>query len=186
MANFAIAVNDRLGRFLPVVMQICVPKNRLVEVPLFSAPARAVPGGLAAIRGEVWSQSANRPASWALVTASPDGTTYVGMADARGIFTLVIPFAGALPPLVGSPPSGATEIGELTWPLTIQVYYQPTAQRPVDDAEPPDVRSVLEQAPAEVYDTLVLHGPSLVRELRFGQDLVIATQLEARLLVDPA
>jgi hypothetical protein len=102
------------------------------------------------------------------------------------MFTLVIPFAGALPPLVGSPPGGAMEIGELSWPLTIQVYYQPAAQRSVAGAEPPDVRSILEQSPAELYDTLGLHGPSLVRELRFGQDLVVATQLEARLLVDPA
>jgi len=167
-------------------MLMCLPKDRLVEVPLFSAPARAVPAGLAAVRGEVWNRAADRPASWAVVTASPDGTTYVGMADARGMFTLVIPYAGALPPLVGSPPSGAVEIGELSWPLTVQVNYQPSVQRRVEDAEPPDVRSVLEQAPAEVYDTLALSGPSLTRELRFGQDLVIATQLESRLLIDAA
>jgi hypothetical protein len=165
-------------------MLMCLPKDRLVEVPLFTAPARAVPAGLAAVRGELWDRASDRPASWAVITASPDGTTYVGMADARGMFTLVVPYAGALPPLVGSPPGGGVDIGELSWPLTLQVYYQPALQRPVDDAEPPDVRSILDQAPAEVYDTLALHGPTVVRELRFGQDLVIATQLDARLLVD--
>ena len=186
IANFAVAMEDRRGRFLPLVMLMCLPKDRLVEVPLFSAPARTVPAGMAAVRGEIRDRVSDRPASWALVTASPNGMTYVGMSDARGMFELVVPYAGALPPLVGSPPGGATGIGELSWPLTVQVYYEPTAQRRVDDAEPPDVRSILEQAPAAVYHTPSISGPTLTRELQFGHDLLIATQNESRLLIDAA
>jgi hypothetical protein len=109
------------------------------------------------------------------------------------MFTLFVPYARAFPALQGSPPHGSGTIDQLTWPLTISVFYQPSKQRFVPDLDsfmpdlnPPDILSILEQARAEIYDTLDLHGPTLMRPLRFGIDLVVTTIYQSQLLVDPA
>lgn len=188
--NFVVVVEDRLQRFLPQALRLCLPRERLMEVPLFSAAARAPLPGLAVIRGELWDRLHDRPAGWAMVTASTDdAATYVGLADARGMVTLFVPYASALPPLQGSPPHGAGD--QLTWPLVVQVFYQPAQQQAVPGLGWPETRSILEQDRAEVYDTPLSHGPSITRSLRFGQDLVISTEgldppHRSRLLVDPA
>lgn len=189
--NFVVSVEDKLGRFLPQVLLLCLPRERLVEVPLFSAPARPPLAGLAVVQGELRDRQAGRPASWAMVTATVDGATYVGISDARGIFTLFIPYASALPPLQGSPPHGSTALDQLTWPVGVQVFFQPSRQQLIAGLSTPEVRSILNQARAEVYDTTTVHGSSVVRALHFGQDLVVATQGltapdQSRLLVDPA
>lgn len=189
--NFVVSVDDGLGRFLPQVLALCLPRERLVEVPLFSAPARPALPGLAAVQGELWNRLADRPAGWAMVTATVDDATYVGIADARGMFTLFIPYASALPPLIGSPPHGSSGLDQLTWPVAVQVFFQPSHLEPVAGLSLPDMRSILQQARAQVYDTATTHAASVVRLLHFGQDLVVATQglvppVQSRLLVDPA
>jgi hypothetical protein len=187
-ANFIVFVEDGQGRFLPQVMLMCLPKERLVEVPLLSSPARLAPAGLGVVHGELAVQGSQplKPASWALVAASLDSHTYVGVADARGMFILFVPYASALPPLEGSPPHGSGNIDLLTWPLTISVFYQPSRQQFVPDLEPPDTLSILEQGRATVYDRVGVPGSNLVRSIRFGADLVVATVGQSQLLVDPA
>lgn len=184
--NFVISVVDQLERFLPQVLLMCLPKEKLIEVPLFSAPARPVTPGMAVVRGELWEAANERPASWAFITASPEpATTYVAVADERGMFTLTLPYANSLPPLVGSPPHGSTPIDQLTWPLTVQVFYQPMHQRFVSGLDPPDIRSILEQDAAQLHDTPGSPAATLMRSLRFGEPLTLATQGRSRLLIDP-
>jgi hypothetical protein len=190
-ANFVVTVEDRRQRFLPQALHLCLPRERLMEVPLFSAPARAPLPGLAVLHGELWDRAHARPAAWAMITASTAAATYVGLADARGMATLFVPYASTLPPLQGSPPQGSGDVDQLSWPLVIQVFYQPAQQQPVPGLDWPETRSILEQHRAAVYDTPLNHGPSITRSLRFGQDLVISTEgldppHQSRLLVDPA
>ena len=185
-ANFIVYVEDRMQRFLPQVLQMCLPKERLVEVPLFSSPARLAPGGLGIVRGELARQQDSQPASWALVTASLDHATYVGVADARGMFILFVPYASALPPLEGSPPHGSGTIDQLTWPITIQVFYQPLKQQFVPGLAPPDMLSILEQTSANVYAQAGMPLPTLTGTIRFGGDLVLKTDHQSQLFVDPA
>src|SRR5439155_6819906 len=52
-ANFLVQVEDRLDRFLPQVVLLCLPLERLLEVPLFSGPTRPPPPGLAVVRGQL-------------------------------------------------------------------------------------------------------------------------------------
>jgi hypothetical protein len=198
--NFAVYVSDQMERFLPQLLLMCLPKEYLVEVPLFSSPARPAPVGYGAVRGEVVVQGTllspppppppppPQPASWALVTVSPDDgvTTYVAVADARGMFTLYIPYASALPPLQGSPPHGSGTIDQLTWQLTIQVFYQRSTQVFIAGIDPPDTLSILEQERANVYDQDNVPGSSLLRSISFGGDVVVATSGHSQLLVDPA
>jgi hypothetical protein len=187
-ANFIVSVEDRMERFLPQTLMMCLPKERLIEVPLLSSPARLAPAGLGVVRGEVIRQQDGQPAAWALVSASPDNgvTDYVAITDERGMFTVFVPYASPLPSLQGSPPHGSGTIDQLTWPLTIRVFYQPSRQRFVPNLAPPDMQSLLEQAGAEIYDQIGVHGSTLMRPLRFGVDLVVTTVYQSQLLVDPA
>ncbi|MCU0495299.1 MAG: hypothetical protein MUD01_27235 [Chloroflexaceae bacterium] len=191
-ANFALAVGDTGGRFLPQVLLLCLPKEQLVEVPLFSAPSRPPLPGAGLVRGEAWNRPANQPARWALITISPPGgATYVAVTDGRGMFTAFLPYASPLPPLNNGQGSGALD--QLTWPLTIRVLYQPSQQRPLADLAgdpdaPPDTRSVLEQAAATMRDGSAAGAAvaSITRAIRFGSELVVTTGGESRLLVEPA
>jgi hypothetical protein len=186
--NFAVRVVDRLGRFLGLSLALCLPRERLLEAPLFSAPSRPVLPGQGVVRGQIVRRAGGGPASWAFVTAGTEDGTYAAVADARGMFVLFVPYASALPPLLGSPPHGTGPIDQLTWPLIVQVFYEPAVQRPVPGLgaeDPPDIRSIFEQRLAIVFDTVVASGPSVVRPIRLGEELVVATEGDARLLVDP-
>lgn len=190
--NFVVTVEDALGRFLPQVLLMCLPKERLVEAPLFSAPARPAPSGMAVIRGQAWDRAADLPAQWALITAQAgDLGPYAGLADERGVFTLFMPYASPLPPLIGSPPYGSVAIDEMSWPVTIEVLYEPGLQRFAGRLTIPDMKSIIYQRPAQVYARPGQHDGSLVRSLRFNQELLVATDdllppNQSRLLVDPA
>jgi hypothetical protein len=194
-ANYCISVRDQRERFLPLALLMSLPREQLVEVPLFSAPARPSPVGAASVRGEVALHgfSPLQPASWSLVIATLNGKKYVGVTDARGMFTLFVPSISALPPLSGSPPRGNEGIDQLTWPLTIEVLYQ--AKQSTSPLEPPDILSILEQSNARIYDRADTSPvSSITRSMRFGEDLEVKTlvseqsQLQqlSQLFIEPA
>ncbi|MEZ4768522.1 MAG: hypothetical protein R2844_08860 [Caldilineales bacterium] len=186
--NFALRVDDRNGRFLSLSLLLCLPKESLVEVPLFSSPSRPALSGQGVLRGQVWDAVNDRPAAWALVTAAPDNTTsYATLADARGVFALFLPYASTLPPLMGSPPHGGDD---LRWELTIRVHFEPDGQLRLIGQEPPDLRSLLEQASAQVHDRTGVIDDHIVRLLYLGQELQVVTENldppnRMRLLVNP-
>lgn len=170
-ANFIISVEDQMERFLPQVLLMCLPRETLVEVPLFSSPARLAPAGLGVVRGELARHDTQppQPAKWALVTVgTPDKHTYIGVADARGMFTLFIPYA------------------PLTVQLSIEVHYQPAKQNVVSEFEPPDILSIMEQGNARIYDAVDSPYPTITRFIGFGEGLVVKTKNQSQLFVDPA
>lgn len=160
--NFVVRAEDRLGRFQPVVLLLCVPREAVVEVPLFSMPSRPAPAGLGVIRGEVRDQATGGPASWATVEAvTPGGTSTLTQCDERGMFLALLPYADALPP------------EGLAWDVTIRFNYQPSTQAAVDGAgpgDPPEARSLLAQGPAT--------PAQITRQLRYGHPLVVATEVQ--------
>lgn len=178
--NFVITVTDQQGRFLPQLLLLCLPRTRLVTVPLYSSPARAPLGGYAVVRGELWHNSADAPAAWAVVTATPGD--FVAVADARGLFTLFLP----VPALSTAPAFDTAPLDELQWPLTFEVLYAPATREAVLPDHPPTTASIVGQAAATVFDTPTGSGAaSVVRNLVYGQELVVATAERARLLVEP-
>lgn len=188
-ASFVVTVTDTRGRFLPVVLTLCLPREHLLEIPLFSAPARPSPPGLAAVRGELRRADDSGPASWAMVTATVDEVTHVGLADRRGVWTVFLPYASPLPPPVGSPASGSVPLDALSWPTTVRVFYEPGRQRRVEGSrpeDPPDARSILEQGAARIHDRPAVAGLAVTRPLRLHAELVVATQGRSELLVEPA
>ena len=143
-------------------------------VPLFSAPGRTVPGGLAAVRADLWDLHADAPAAWAVleVTAAP-GTTARGVADADG--RVLVPLAYPEPPWqTGSPPPTAVPLSDQSWTLDLAVRYDPAAVAPASGAAP-DLPSVLSQPPATALADLSPSAALTSATLTFGQPLTLRT-----------
>jgi hypothetical protein len=177
--NFVVTVEDHQRRFLPQLLLLCLPKTGLVEVPLYSTPSRTNPGGYAVVRGQIWHASADTPASWAVITAAPGD--YATVADANGLFSLFLPE----PTLATAPAFGTLPLTELQWPLTFQVLYAPATRTTVLTGYPPSTTSIIGQAAANVFDSPGASGTSIVRNLAYGQELLVATTGGSRLLVNP-
>jgi hypothetical protein len=100
-----------------------------------------------------------------------------------------LPYAEALPALAGSPPHGVGGADQLAWPLEARAFYSAAAQRRVAGLAPeapPDRRAILAQPPALLEDTPGAPGLALVRTLRFGAELRLATLGRTELLLRPA
>ena len=189
-ANFVVTVRDLQGRFLPGMLFLCLPRESLLEVPLFSSPARSSLAGFGVIRGQlVWhdSEHVEKPAGWARVTAILGDRMYEAVADARGMFVIFVPYARFPALQNGGFPQGGEYIAQLVWDVTIQVSYQPTQLIFVPGVEQPDMRSIIEQGRANVYQQADQSSSELNTKLPFGRDLVITTEGQKSLLfVDPA
>jgi hypothetical protein len=171
-AAFEVRVTDPVGRYLPELLAVTVPAATLVTPALYSAPARPAPAGFATISGEVHSAATGSPAAWAVVQVDADSASYTTLADQNGRYLVYLPYPEALPPLGGSP-------GPLTWPLTISVGYQPTAQHLLADAttaDPPELGSLLGQAPATISAGGATQ-PSLAATLTFGTALLVMLEV---------
>jgi hypothetical protein len=177
--SFEVRVADPLGRYLPELLALTVPQPALVTPSLYSAPDRPVPSGFATVRGEVWSAiSPPEPAAWAVVQITADGNSYPTLADQAGRYVTYLPYPEALPPLIGSP--GGVLLDQMTWPITVSVLYQPSAQTRLADAapgDPPELNSLL-QGQAQAH--MVVSGGTqddLTAMLTFGTPLLLMLQV---------
>ena len=198
-ANFIVTVRDLQERFLPGMLFLCLPRESLLEVPLISSPARPPLAGFGVIRGQlVWldSEHSEKPAGWARVTVILSDHTYEAIADARGMFVVFVPYARFPELQNGGAGPGSEYLDRLTWDVTIQISYQPSQLMFVPQVElpnkelfcgPPDMRSIIEQGRAKVYQKAGQTSDELGVQLPFGRDLVVTTEGQrSLLLIDPA
>ncbi len=191
-ANFIITVDDTHGRFLPVMLFLCLPREHLLEVPLISSPARSPLAGFGVIRGQLAKHDSPQldqplPAGWATVTALLGNRVYESVADARGIFVIFVPYARFPALQNGASQQGGDYIAQLTWDVTIQVNYQPSQLTFVSGVEQPDMRSIISQGTAGVYQQADHPASELYAQLPFGRDLVVTTEGQKSVLfVEPA
>jgi hypothetical protein len=184
-AELTLELADELGRYLTfrfdagapargVFREICPaspPELDVPGVPLFSAPSRIAPGGLAAVRAELWDSAVGGSAAWAVleVTAGP-GPTVRGVADERGRVLVLLPYPEP-PWQTGSPPPTAVALSEQTWTLGLAARYAPAA-----NPEPtPDLCAVLSQPPATLLAALSPPVALTAATLTFGQPLTLRT-----------
>src|SRR5262249_9102497 len=111
-------------------------------VPLFSAPSRAVPPGLAVVRAELRELATEQPAAWAFVEAqySSGGSTRTacGLSDDQGRVVLMFPDPERQRrSLGGSPPTnGVNGLTQQSWELDMLFFYQPLSASPPRTSEP--------------------------------------------------
>jgi hypothetical protein len=186
-----VDVQDLQGRFLPCSFAAVAPTTGLFqfapalsppafgpEVPLFSAPSRAVPSGCGVIRLELVTEDANEPAQWALVEAATTVRNRTvrafGLADANGRVAIFLPWPEPLGLVLTSPPGGVNIAGQ-GWLFEVQAWYDSGAPA----AEVADLDAVAAQ-PGRPADLLLRQlsppEPFTRATLIFGQELIVPEQ----------
>jgi hypothetical protein len=199
---FVVEVTDTRGRFLPALLNVNLPIEGLYRwepeppssppaaespVHLYSAPSRTVIPAMAVVRAELWDPIAKEPAAWAMVEASIDGNVQGrGISDEKGRLLLMFPFPepkdALVSPPASSPPSGGpTRLVDRTWSVELQAFYAPEASVP----EIPDLKKVFEQTQAALWSTLSPTAPLGVQTLRYGSELLLASESQSELWITP-
>jgi len=206
--SFVIEVNDFLGRFLPFRFKAELPHRGLFSfglnlspvsppsplqtaalgVPLFSAPARPVPGGMAVVRAQIVALPTNEPAASALVeiqAKSANGRVVwaQGLADAqKGRVVAIFPYPELPPPAsFGSPSAGGGQsLSSREWTVEVRVFWGPVPNY----GGLPDLADVLFGQPERV----LLGGNSPAEPfppqiLRFGRELILRSSRDDSLSV---
>ena len=161
-----VTVDDSQGRFLPCSFSATVPFQGLFDpaclpadlpgstLPLFSAPARPVPAGLAVVRAEL--RSAQRPAAHAMLEVRlPGGLLGRGLADDKGRVVVLFPYPDG-------PIAQPRPLLQRQWTLTLRTLYDPNLAL----GELPDLCAVLSQPVASL-----LASPTAT--LIYGQELFV-------------
>lgn len=206
--RFIVDVRDTERRYVDVAFEVTLPLTERGPFPiqgavaspeeptpgllLFSSPTRRRPSWFGAVYGELaFAPDGKRPAAHAhLAVTDPNGEVWHGVADDAGRFTvwLAYPVIEQLP--VGSPqPTLGLPLLERTWPIRLEVFFQPSTQRVLPGTSTPDYESVLTQPSASVFTrTAVLGGtaePFWSGEVGFGRDVSARTAGDTHLLVSP-
>jgi hypothetical protein len=203
---FTVEVSDPLERYLPYSFSVSMPVHGLYGIvdspltpaltpdatwlPLFSAPARVLPGPSGVLRAALRDDAAGAPAAWAMVTAQAQGSPLtIGLADDRGVVSLTLPYPEPRNSPFASPlGTGSLRLNDQTWPLTVAVFYQPCGSAP----DLPDLAEILQQGIATAWRDTAHSAPVQSFTLQFGRELVLRSldSITARelpvLLITPA
>jgi len=188
--RFVVAVEDRLGRFVPVVFQVDLPYLGIFPTEsggspggrppgffLFASAGRPVTSGLAVVRAQL-VDAAGLPAAHAVLEVDDStGQRWFGLADARGVVALLLPYPAFPFESDGSSPRSPSEAREPPhWGLTVRARYRPASQQVPPGARRPDLASLFAQPLANILAAFDL-GPtsSLPANLIFGRELVLRT-----------
>ncbi|HYJ03855.1 MAG TPA: hypothetical protein VEX43_01895 [Chthoniobacterales bacterium] len=184
--DFQVEVIDRMGRFLPCTFAVSAPEKGLAlfaedgsppwieagAVPLFSAPSRTLPPGLAIVRMELRDLGTGREAAWAIVEVNylsrGSRRTARGLADDKGRVLLLFAYPeGQRRAFNHSPPGNSPGLSQQEWTLEFAVSHE-AVEHPEAAA---DYGRRLAQLPA-----IATRGGSPAEflneeTLRFGQEL---------------
>jgi hypothetical protein len=200
--RFGVEGDDAAGRFVPGVFTVALPlpyRGVLRVSPaaspppedgpgfyLFSSPARAVAGGLAAVRADLVHQATDDPAAHAVLeVTAPDGSVWRGIADAAGRVSVLLPYPTLVARLDTSP-SVPAALSDQRWILRLRVRSAPAHLVYPVGSTVADLRSIVMQPYATVWETEG-GAPSHDRlvELVFGEPLVLRSEPRSVLLVGP-
>jgi hypothetical protein len=189
--SFTIETVDALGRFLPCTFEADAPVRVLSasnefpsppsftfrNVPLFSSPARPVPGSLAVVRAQIFKGEDNTPAAWTLVEVGTSvlgrTVTAQGVADTEGRLVLIFPYPEPTNVSVGSPVgSGPQLLSQQSWPLTFRAWHTFDPQ-PSDFLDLDRVLGLQARHPDALWDDGSPLFPFTAADLIFGRELVV-------------
>ncbi|HEX6480738.1 MAG TPA: hypothetical protein VF043_18010 [Ktedonobacteraceae bacterium] len=203
---FIVEVVDSDRRFQPFCLPVVLPERGIFPwqcggtppspdaapamVPLFSAPTRPVPGGMAAVRAQLWDPIAQTYAAGAVLEANAANRLPVrGFADALGRVVLIFPYPEPVDFVLGSPSlthpvEANVPLTNQTWPVQFRAFYAPQYPVPLI----PDLCTTLTQAPAGLWEDTAHTKPFSGATLHFGQGLVVhsADSAQSVLFITPA
>lgn len=194
-----VLVEDRRGRFLPTVLLLTAPLDRIAtaadalaaapdlvwsfpaDTPMFllSTPTRALARTTAVVRASLRHHDTGVPAAHAVLVVETPGGRAVGVADSGGNVMVAFPYPDfATSGTPGSFPAGSHGIptADQQWPVTVSVRWQPSSLVSPSGVDVPYAHTVFDQDPALVFDDDAAAGqPSLSETLPYGVDLGLAT-----------
>lgn len=207
-----LAVSDPQRRFLPFVCEVDVPTHGLFrwacgpqasppepgsgDIPLYAAPGRPAPVGMAAVYAELFDPLAGRPAAWAVLELH-DADTMIGrgIAGAAGQVLVLVPYPQPVDFLPLSPLVTGAPIWQQEWALGVRVAYAPDVFSGADGAGegPVDLCAALlqlDRPPARVWRDAARTTLLTEAVLKFGHNLVLrswdAGKPLPKLLIAPA
>jgi hypothetical protein len=196
--SFVIEVSDPAGRYQPFALSAELPLRGVYAwncggaasppaspiapgppaVPLFSAPSRDAPAGMAAVRAALWDPIADTAAARAVLEVTPPGQPPArGIADSQGRVVVLFPYPEPIAPPAapGSPlPGSAVPLAQQQWTVTLMASYTPGLL----SSPAPDLCATLRQPPATLWATWAdspPRAPLTEASLTFGQELVLRT-----------
>jgi hypothetical protein len=204
--DFVIEVRDGQNRFIPFQFVAALPHRGVYEwqepamgsppttttrsIPLYSAPARIAPAGMAVIRVDLWDPTREvmgaEAAAAVLELYDKDSFVARGIADQKGRVALMFPypapinFAPSSPPgsPLGSPPRAAgPALTDQVWAFSVRALYaiQSPPQMPSNDSLP-DLRALLSQPPAVLWADEAQTDELLDVAVQFGQPLILKSR----------
>jgi hypothetical protein len=195
--RFVVEVSDTSGRYQPFALTADLPRRGIYTwdcaaptsplaspvaagppaIPLFSAPARQAPPGMAIVRAELWDPVAKTAASWAVLEVTVSGQAPAqGIADARGKVAVLFPYPepASAPVGSGSPlPGTAVPLARQQWTVSLAAAYAPGLLPPLPRI--PDLCATLQQPAALLWADSARGVPLTEAVLSFGQELVLRT-----------
>lgn len=203
--DFVIEVTDGQNRFLPFQFTASLPVRGIYEwagsietsppaatrsIPLYSAPARPVPAGLAVVRADLWDPTrgthGSEAASAVLELFDNDNFVARGIADQKGrmalLFSYPAPrtFAPSSPPgsPLGSPPAATgPALTDQIWIFRARALYavQSPPQISTDDALP-DLPLMLSQPEARIWADEEQTEELFEVAVQFGQPTILKSR----------
>jgi len=202
--DFVIEVSDEQQRFQPFRFTEQLPIRGIYQwvsplstsppssrssIPLYSAPTRSVPGGMASIRADLWDKQRERPAPWAVLEGYLDDELVVrGIADNAGKVALIFPYPAPQSFALNSPPSAVVSsppapsgppLAMQEWPLRLRAFYAPDGQTPSPpvsfETKPvsPDLRFTLSQPEATIWANADATQPLTEVSVRYGRETIL-------------
>ncbi len=208
-SEFVVVIRDKLRRYLDVALRIDLPlpyrgvflsyeqvagspHNSPRGLYLYSSPTRSVPGWMAMINGELTDSVSGQPAANAVLRVSAlSGEKWLGIADERGRFTVMLSYPKLPAGFSGSPLNpGHKSLFEQTWELDLQASYSPDTIENLPGTSIPSYQSVLEQNSASIWTVPEDDGGTAVASLpiilEYNKTTNPRTAGETSLLVEPA
>jgi hypothetical protein len=198
--SFIAEVSDRENRFQPFRFTLKLPvkgiyrwenippaspNKNLPSIPLYSAPARKVLGGMAVIRAEL-RESVEKAASFAVLEARFNGKLVArGIADRDGRIILMFPALSPQSNPLTSPPSDATRVSlaDQKWNLALSLKYEPAvfqASPPfltaADEEVLPDLRLLLAQKSGTLWANAEKNQIFTTAVLQTGRELILRSR----------
>jgi hypothetical protein len=203
--DFIIEVRDDQSRFIPFQFVAALPNRGVYEwqepaigspppitrsIPLYSAPARTPPAGMAVVRADLWDPTRETVGAEAAAAVLElyDNDRFVarGIADQKGSVAVMFPypapksFAPSSPPgsPLGSPPRAAgPALTDQVWTFRVRALYaiQSPPQMPSHDALP-DLRALLSQPQAVIWADEAQTDELFDVAVQFGQPLILKSR----------
>jgi hypothetical protein len=206
---YLLSVTDPEDRYLPFQLSALLPCRGPIGIfasplftgltpdptwiPVFSLSSRPISGPVGAIRAQLQDDTTGLPASWATMTAqSTPGVAATGIADARGVISLALPYPEPRNFAFASPLGSSVKLTDQTWPVDISVFYTPSASKGPASTSLPFLEDLLQQGPAFAWANTAHSALGENFQLQFGNDLILRSLNSANgvqlpvLLVTPA